>query len=161
MKPSLSRKAEKVQDVLREKGFEIRVRELPDSTRTARDAARAVGCETAQIAKSLVFMDKERNEPVLIIASGTNTVSLERIRQATGRTLVKADGKAVKDRVGFAIGGVPPVGHNEKLVTLLDPDLKQYDRIWAAAGTPHAVFELRSRDLGPLTDGTWVDLKEL
>ena len=157
----LSRKAKKVQDVIRNKGFEFKVRELPDSTRTAKDAAAALGCKTAQIAKSLVFMDKDANLPVLVIASGINRVSLEKIKHATGRTLVQADGKFVKDRVGFAIGGVPPVDHNEKLVTLLDPDLNQYDRIWAAAGTPNAVFELRAADLEPLTCGVWIDLAEI
>lgn len=161
MTEALSRKAKRVQDVIREKGFEFTVRELPDSTRTAKDAAKALGCTTAQIAKSLVFMDKDANLPVLVIASGINRVSLEKIKQATGRTLVQADGKFVKDRVGFAIGGVPPVGHDEKLLTLLDPDLKQYDRIWAAAGTPNAVFELKPADLEPLTEGIWTDLAEI
>nr|NJM02729.1 YbaK/EbsC family protein [Desulfobacula sp.] len=161
MTESLSRKAKRVQDVIREKGFEFTVRELPDSTRTARDAAAALGCRTAQIAKSLVFMDKDANLPVLVIASGTNRVSLEKIKLATGRTLVQADGKLVKDRVGFAIGGIPPVGHDETLVTLLDPDLKQYDRVWAAAGTPNAVFELTPADLEPLTLGAWIDLAEI
>jgi prolyl-tRNA editing enzyme YbaK/EbsC (Cys-tRNA(Pro) deacylase) len=160
MKDPLSRKAKKVQDHIRNKGFEFVVKELPDSTRTAKDAAKALGCTAAQIAKSLVFKDKALDAPILVIASGINRVGLEKIKQATGRTLVQADGKFVKDRVGFAIGGVPPVGHDERLVTLLDPDLKQYDRIWAAAGTPNAVFELRPADLEPLTDGVWIDLKE-
>ena len=160
MTKQLSRKAEKVQEFIRNKGFEFVVRELPDSTRTAMDAAKAIGCETAQIAKSLVFMDEDANAPVLVIASGTNRVSLEKIKRATGRRLVQADGKIVKERVGFAIGGVPPAGHDEKLVTLLDPDLKLYDRIWAAAGTPNAVFELKPVDLGPLTQGIWINLAE-
>lgn len=160
MQETLSRKAKKVQEYIHDKGFEFVVRELPASTRTAKEAAGAIGCETAQIAKSLVFMDKDADAPVLVIASGTNRVSLEKIKQATGRRLVQADGKIVKERVGFAIGGVPPVGHDEKLFTLLDPDLKQYDRIWAAAGTPNAVFELKPADLGSLTEGVWVDLSE-
>lgn len=161
MTEPLSRKAEKVQEYIRNKGFEFKVRELPDSTRTAAEAAKAIGCETAQIAKSLVFMDKDAGIPVLVIASGTNRVSLEKIKEETGRQLVQANGKAVKERIGFAIGGVPPAGHDEKLFTLLDPDLKRYDRIWAAAGTPNAVFELNPVDLGPLTDGVWIDLAEI
>jgi prolyl-tRNA editing enzyme YbaK/EbsC (Cys-tRNA(Pro) deacylase) len=161
MAVKLSRKAEKVQEYIRNKGFEFMVKELPDSTRTAKDAAKAIGCEVAQIAKSLIFMDEDANIPVLVIASGTNRVNLEKIKQATGRTLSQADGKAVKERIGFAIGGVPPVGHDEKLLTLLDPDLKRYDRIWAAAGTPNAVFELKPDDLGILTDGLWVDLSQI
>ncbi len=160
MKNELSKKATRVQDYIREKGFKFNVMELPDSTRTAKEAARAVGCQVSQIAKSLVFKDDIENEPVLVIASGTNRVSLSKIKTATGKSLVPADGKFVKKKVGFAIGGVPPVGHNEKLYTILDPDLKSFDRIWAAAGTPFAVFELQSCDLEPLTRGVWVDLAE-
>ncbi len=160
MTEPLSKKAKKVQEYIQEKGFEFVVRELPDSTRTAKDAAKAIGCEVAQIAKSLVFMNEDTDSPVLVIASGTNRVSLEKIKKETGQRLVQADGKIVKDRLGFAIGGIPPVGHDEKLFTLLDPDLKQYDRVWAAAGTPNAVFELNPVDLGGLTQGVWVDLAE-
>lgn len=160
MTASLSKKAKKVQDIIQAKGFTFSVEELPNSTRTAKDAAQAVGCEVAQIAKSLVFKDEASGDPVLVIASGTNRVSLEKIAAATGRHLVQATGKEIKARIGFAIGGVPPVGHNEPLATILDPDLKQYDRIWAAAGTPNAVFELKAGDLGPLTDGIWIDLAE-
>ncbi len=160
MKNGLSKKAERVQQHIKEMGFTFKVAELPDSTRTAQEAAQAVGCKVAQIAKSLVFKDKVKDEPVLVIASGSNRVNLEKIETATGKTLVQADGKYVKKRVGFAIGGVPPVGHDEKLYTILDPDLKQFDRIWAAAGTPFAVFELKSQDLEPLTAGVWIDLAE-
>ena len=161
MSESLSKKANQVQQYIKESGFEFNVRELPASTRTAKDAADAVGCEVAQIAKSLIFMDKHKDLPVLVIASGTNRVSLEKIKEATGRTLIRADGKIVKKKVGFAIGGVPPVGHTQKLFTILDPDLKQYDSIWAAAGTPNAVFELKASDLEPLTNGVWIDLAEI
>ena len=160
MPVQLSKKAKKVQAVILEKGFELKVKELPDSTRTAKDAALAVGCEVAQIAKSLVFMDEKTDEPVLVIASGTNRVSILKIEAATGRRLVQAGGKEIKARIGFAIGGVPPVGHNEPLITILDPDLRQFDRIWAAAGTPNAVFELKPPDLEPLTNGRWIDLAE-
>lgn len=160
MPENLSQKARIVQQVIREKGFEFNVRELPDSTRTAKDAAAAVGCEVAQIAKSLVFMEEASSRPVLVIASGTNRVSVDKIEASTGKKLVQAKGKDIKKRVGFAIGGIPPVGHNEKLFTILDPDLKKYEVIWAAAGTPNAVFELKSGDLEPLTCGVWVDLAE-
>ncbi len=156
----LSKKARKVQDFIIKKGFELKVKELPASTRTAKDAANALGCEVAQIAKSLIFLDEVDNNPVLIIASGVNRVSLEKIEVASGKKLVQANGKIVKKKVGFAIGGVPPVGHNENLYTILDPDLKRYDRIWAAAGTPNAVFELKSSQLEALTDGLWIDLSE-
>lgn len=156
----LSDSAKRVQDFITGLGFEFEVRELPSSTRTSQEAADSIGCTISQIAKSLIFKDKSSGRPVLIIASGSNRVDLDKIQQATGLELVKADGNFVKERVGFAIGGIPPVGHNEALQTLLDPDLKQYEDIWAAAGTPHAVFPLKSADLEPLTKGTWVDLAE-
>jgi len=156
----LSKKAKKVQQSILDKGFELKVKELPESTRTAQDAANALGCEVAQIAKSLIFLDEVNSNPVLIIASGINRVSLAKIEADSGKKLVQANGNAVKKKVGFAIGGVPPVGHNEKLFTILDPDLKKYDRIWAAAGTPNAVFELKSSQLEALTGGIWVDLAE-
>lgn len=157
---TLSKNAERVQEYIRKKGFDFQVKELPDSTRTAADAAKALGCDIAQIAKSLVFMDENQGAAVLVIASGTNRVDLMKILKQTGRLLTRADGKTVKERVGFAIGGVPPAGHKEKLLTLLDQDLKQYPRIWAAAGTPNAVFELGPEDLAPMTDGLWMDLSE-
>lgn len=158
MTESLSKKAGQVQKFIQQKGFEFTVKELPDSTRTAVEAAKAVGCEVAQIAKSLVFKDEATSDPVLVIASGVNRVNLSKIKDATGKKLVQANGKEVKARVGFAIGGVPPVGHDEALFTILDPDLNKYSRIWAAAGTPNAVFELTPRELGSLTDGVWVEL---
>jgi prolyl-tRNA editing enzyme YbaK/EbsC (Cys-tRNA(Pro) deacylase) len=158
MAESLSQKARRVQKVITDKGFGFNVTELPHSTRTAADAAEAVGCEIAQIAKSLVFMEASSDTPVLVIASGSNRVDLEKIKEATGKELIQASGKQVKACVGFAIGGVPPVGHDVALFTILDPDLKQYARIWAAAGTPNAVFELTPADLEPMTGGVWVEL---
>ena len=160
MAPELSDSAKRVQDFLSEKGFSFEVHELPGSTRTAQEAADSIGCTVAQIAKSLVFKETNSGRPVLVIASGVNRVDVSKIEAATGLSLGKADGKFVKERVGFAIGGVPPVGHSESLETILDPDLKQYEIIWAAAGTPFAVFALKSSDLEPLTGGTWVELAE-
>ena len=142
------------------KGFSFEVKELTDSTRTAQEAADSVGCAVGQIAKSLVFKDKKTEAPVLVIASGANRVDLKKIARATGIKLTRADGNYVKARTGFAIGGVPPAGHTEPLKTILDPDLKQYDKIWAAAGTPFALFELKPEDLAPMTGGLWVALAE-
>jgi len=158
MNKELSSSAKKIQDVLADKGFSCDVKELPDSTRTAEEAARAIGCAVAQIAKSLIFIDTASGNPVLIIASGANQVDLQKIAHSKGLHLVKADGKFVKERVGFAIGGVPPVGHKEKILTLLDPSLKNYEWIWAAAGTPFAVFGLRSHEIQKMTDGEFIDL---
>jgi prolyl-tRNA editing enzyme YbaK/EbsC (Cys-tRNA(Pro) deacylase) len=114
----------------------------------------------SQIAKSLVFKEKTTDRAVLVIASGSNRVDLKKIWQSMGLKLGRADAKFVRDKVGFAIGGVPPVGHVEPLETILDSDLKKYDTIWAAAGTPFAVFQLAPQDLGPLTEGKWIDLAE-
>src|SRR5450631_706749 len=160
MTSKLSDSANRVQDFLREKGFSFEVRELPGSTRTAQEAAHSIGCEVAQIAKSLVFREKVTNLPVLVIASGSNRVDLAKIESGTGLRLGKADANFVREHVGFAIGGIPPVGHIEPLETILDPDLKKYDVIWAAAGTPFAVFQLKPADLEPMTNGRWIELAE-
>ena len=154
----LRESARRVQEHLTARGFAFEVKELPGSTRTAREAADSIGCTVAQIAKSLVFRDKANNRPILIIASGANRVDLKKIKNATGIKLSKADGTYVKENVGFAIGGIPPAGQKTPLKTLLDPDLKRYDIIWAAAGTPFAVFQLKPADLEPLTNGVWIDL---
>lgn len=152
--------AMRVQEFILSKGFSFEVRELRSSTRTAQEAADSIGCEVAQIAKSLVFREKGTDRPVLVVASGSNRVDVRKIRQATGLDLGKADAAFVKERVGFAIGGIPPAGHAEPLETLLDVDLRRYDVIWAAAGTPFAVFPLKPADLEALTTGRWVGLAE-
>lgn len=108
MAEQLSGSARRVQEFLSDRGFALKVCELPDSTRTAVQAAQSIGCEVAQIAKSLIFRDTEKDCPVLVVASGANRVNLEKIQSASGLQLERADGKFVKERVGFAIGGVPP-----------------------------------------------------
>lgn len=160
MNKELSNSAEKVQDFLIENGFECIVTELPESTRTAQEAAQAIGCGIAQIAKSLVFIDKNSGNPILVIASGMNQVDTTKIENLKGLRLVKADGKFVKERIGFAIGGVPPICHREKIITFLDSTLKNYEWIWAAAGTPNAVFRLHSNEIQKMTGGEFIDLKQ-
>ena len=152
----LPQRARKVQDFLKDKGFDIIVRELPGSTRTAAEAAASIGCQVGQIAKSLVFQDQISQEPILVIASGANQVDLKKIESATGLKLCKADGKFIKEVVGFAIGGIPPVGHTTRLRTFLDPDLLQYEILWAAAGTPFSIFPLPAASLEELTQGQWL-----
>ncbi|MCW8877152.1 MAG: YbaK/EbsC family protein [Kangiellaceae bacterium] len=152
----LKASAKKVQDFLDSKGFDFVVKQLPSSTRTAQEAADSIGCSVPQIAKSLIFKDKLNEQPVLIVASGSNRVCEKTVKQETGIRLSKADADFVREKVGFAIGGVPPVAHNDSVIILLDPDLKQYEVIWAAAGTPNSVFELKPDDLTTLTDGRWV-----
>jgi len=153
MTDTLSSSAQKVQEALSRQGFSFCVRELPASTRTAREAAVAVGCRVEQIAKSLIFRGTQTDAPILVIASGINRVNESRLADLVGEPVAKPDAEFVRAHTGFSIGGVPPVGHTNPIKTWLDEDLLQWDVIWAAAGTPHAVFELRSDGLQKLTHG--------
>ena len=141
-------------------GHDVDVVALADSTRTAQEAATALGCDVAQIAKSIVFRDADTDAPVLVVASGRNRISLEKLRALSGANLAQATGSFVKQRLGFAIGGVPPAGHAAPVLTFLDETLKRYDEIWAAAGTPFAVFRLVPDDLPALTRAGWADVAE-
>ncbi len=158
MEKELSTSAKKVQDALHALGFSLQVVELPASTRTAVEAAQAVGCQVGQIVKSLVFRGEESGRPILILVSGANRVDLSKAAAAVGEPLGKADAEFVRQHTGFAIGGVPPVGHVEAIETLIDADLLQFEQIWAAAGTPNAVFCLLARDLERLTGGRVVEI---
>jgi prolyl-tRNA editing enzyme YbaK/EbsC (Cys-tRNA(Pro) deacylase) len=149
----LSASARRVQAALRGFGLPLEVVELPDSTRTAAEAAQAVGCAVGQIAKSLVFRAQESGKPILVIASGANRVDEARLAHLLGEPMAKADAAFVREHTGFAIGGVPPVGHPHALSTYIDDDLFRYSEIWAAAGTPHAVFRLSPTDLLRITRG--------
>jgi len=153
MSKTLSASAQRFQDALKGLGFSLQVVELPDSTRTAVEAAQAIGCQLGQIVKSLVFKAKRSERPVLVIASGTNRVNERAIEALIGEPLGKADADFVRQRTGFVIGGVPPVGHTEPLQTFVDQDLLAFDEIWAAAGTPNAVFRLTPHDLVRMTGG--------
>lgn len=154
MTANLSPSAQKVQDALKALGFGMRqVVELPDSTRTSAEAAAAIGCAVAQIAKSLVFKGQVSARPILVIASGTNRVNTQRIAEAVGEPIEKPEANYVREQTGYVIGGVPPIGHSQPIVTFVDEDLRQYDDIWAAAGTPRAVFNLTPADLEKMTGG--------
>jgi prolyl-tRNA editing enzyme YbaK/EbsC (Cys-tRNA(Pro) deacylase) len=159
MDQPLSASAQKVQDALAARGFANRVVELPATTRTAAEAAAAIGCEVAQIVKSLVFRANESDRPVLVVASGANRVDEKRIGELLGETIGKADADYVRGRTGFVIGGVPPLGHTEPPVTFVDEELLQFDEIWAAAGTPFAVFRLTPDELAKMTGGRVVSVK--
>ncbi len=154
----LSPSAQKVQDALTALGLTLHVVEMPASTRTAADAALAVGCEVGQIVKSLVFKTKRSEKPVLVIASGKNRVNEKKLEDLLGEPLGKADADFVREHTGFVIGGVPPLAHSEKLETFVDEDLMQYPVIWAAAGTPNAVFSLTPADLLLITAGRLVNI---
>jgi prolyl-tRNA editing enzyme YbaK/EbsC (Cys-tRNA(Pro) deacylase) len=154
MSVPLSPTAQKVQDALNAISAGMwEVVELPDSTRTSAEAAAAIGCTIAQIAKSLVFKGKRSGSPVLVIASGPNRVNTSTIAGLIGEPVEKPDADYVREATGFAIGGVPPVGHRQPLATFIDQDLAQYADIWAAAGTPRAVFKLTPDDLLRITGG--------
>lgn len=158
MSNQLSRAAERVFLRLKAKGFNLVVHEMPDSTQTASDAARSIGCQVAQIAKSLVFLGVESGSPLLIIVSGAHRVNEDRIAGIVGEPVKKADAAFIRAHTGFSIGGIPPAGHDEPIKTLIDQELSQHSHIWAAAGTPHAVFRLSFRELESLTDGEVVSV---
>lgn len=157
---TLKASAQKVQRAMAEKGFALQVREFPEGTRTAAQAAEAVGCAVGQIAKSLIFRAKVSDRPLLAIASGANRVDERALSRLLGEKIARADADFVRAKTGFAIGGVPPVGHLERPVTYIDRDLMAYEVIWAAAGTPHAVFALKPADLVALTEGEVADIKK-
>lgn len=144
--------AQRVQQALTLRGVPAIVRELPASTRTAAEAAAAIGCSVGQIVKSLVFRTVA-GAPVLVLASGSNRVDEAAVSRILGEPIGKADAAFVKLHTGFAIGGVAPVGHRAAIPTLIDNDLLQYGQVWAAAGTPHAVFAVAPDRLVACTDG--------
>jgi len=156
----LSAGARRFQEYLRQQGFAHQVVELPDSTRTAKEAAQAVGCQLGQIVKSLVFKTVHNQTPVLVLASGPNRVDERRVSELAGEPIEKADADFVRQHTGFAVGGVPPLGHTELVSTFIDETLLGYETLWAAAGTPHAVFQLTPADLQAMTDGRVAAIKE-
>ncbi len=154
----LSEKAQKVQEFLTALGLSVEVKELPQSTRTAQEAAKAIGCAVGQIAKSLVFRGGQSGKAILVVASGSNRVNEARLAELAGEPVAKADASFVRAYTGFVIGGVPPVGHSSPLETYIDQDLLQYEEIWAAAGTPHAVFRLTPDELQKIVPGKIVSI---
>ena len=154
MKASVQR----VADALAELGIQVEITEFAESTRTAEQAATAVNGVVGQIVKALVFLAGGR--PVLALVSGANWVDTERLAEIAGGPITRANADIVREATGFSIGGVPPVGHTSPLPTYLDRDLLQYERVWAAAGTPNAVFPIAPYELRRITSATVVDLAE-
>jgi prolyl-tRNA editing enzyme YbaK/EbsC (Cys-tRNA(Pro) deacylase) len=151
--------AQRVADAGRRAGLELEIRQFPEGTRTAEDAARAIGCSVAQIVKSLVFMADER--PVLALVSGADRVDMRRLSVATDASETRrATGDEARSATGFAIGGVPPFGHGSPLTVLVDPGLLTHDVVWAAAGLPDAVFAIHPDDLVRVSGGTIAELAE-
>lgn len=139
-------------------GLEVRVLEFPESTRTAVEAAGAVGTSVGQIVKSLLFLAAGR--PVLALVSGSNRLDLNRLAALAGGPITKADADAVREATGYAIGGVPPVGFPRPIPCYVDRDLLAHSTVWAAAGTPHHVFEISPTDLLRVTAATVGDLAQ-
>ena len=159
MPNALSPSAQKIQDLLTSLGYAYTVIEHTESTRTAQEAADRAGCELGQIVKSLIFKGKASGKPILVLTSGANRVDEKRISEYTGEPIGRADADFVRSVTGYAIGGVPPIGHAQKMETYLDEDFLPYQTIWAAAGTPNAIFELKTDDLQKMTGGRVVQVK--
>lgn len=157
MKPATAPSALKVQALL---GEDFRVLEFSESTRTAADAAAAIGCTVGQIAKSLIFRALDSDRPVLAIASGSVRVDEARLAALLGEGIGRADAAFVREQTGFAIGGVPPVGHHSEAVIFIDETLLGFETIWAAGGTPNSVFRLTPADLVRLTRGSVAAIAE-
>jgi prolyl-tRNA editing enzyme YbaK/EbsC (Cys-tRNA(Pro) deacylase) len=154
MSEELSSSAKRIQDALSALGAPFEVVELPDSTRTAVDAAQAIGCSVEQIAKSIVFRTAAGKQPVLVIASGVHRIDERKVSEYVGEAVEKADAAFVREKTGYSIGGVPPVGHAVPIPVIMDETLLEYPEIWAAAGNPHAVFKITGADLRKISKAT-------
>ena len=148
---------DRVRQALAEHGLPAEVTEFDQSTATSQQAADALGVPLATIVKSLIFTVDE--QPILVLASGANRVDTAKLGQVAGGRVRRADADRVKAATGYAIGGVPPVGHASPLPTYIDADLMQYDRLWAAAGSPYAVFPIAPQELVRVTGGRIADVK--
>ncbi|MFJ7066505.1 YbaK/EbsC family protein [Streptomyces sp. NPDC101115] len=144
---------------LKELGLDVEVRSFPEDTRTAQQAAEAIGCEVSEIVKSLIFAAD--GVPVLVLMDGSSRVDVERVRQELGADAVtRADARVVRETTGYAIGGVPPFGHRTRTRVLADRALLDHPVVWAAAGTPRSVFALDPKSLIAHAGGTLVDVRE-
>ena len=156
---ALSPSAQRVADALVAAGVATTIVEYDVPARTSAEAAAVLGCAVAQIAKSLVFRAAS-GAPVLVIASGANRVDETKVAAELGEPIGKADAAFVRECTGYAIGGIPPLGHAQRLTTLVDQDLLQYDAVYAAGGTPHAMFPLSPADLVRVAGGRVADVRQ-
>lgn len=155
----MSRASERFLEAARVLGHPVEVRRFPEGTKTAQDAARAIGCDVGQIVKSLVFIADGR--PVLALTSGANRVDTTRLAALVGASEARrASPEEARGATGFAVGGTPPFGHPERVRTFLDRDLLAYDEVWAAAGTPDSVFRTSPDELRRTARAEVADLKE-
>jgi prolyl-tRNA editing enzyme YbaK/EbsC (Cys-tRNA(Pro) deacylase) len=148
---------QRVDALLQSMGYQLPILMLSESGKTSAEAAIGIGCSVAEIAKSIVFRRLADNTAVMVVASGSNRVDEQKVAAIVG-PLGKADAKFVKEKIGYAIGGVCPIGHAQKTVMLIDEDLMQYSSIWAAAGHPHAVFQLSPQQLLSMTAAPLADV---
>ncbi|XZG69750.1 YbaK/EbsC family protein [Chitinibacteraceae bacterium HSL-7] len=151
----------RVTAVLTAAGLAVELREFGESTRTSQEAADAIGCSVAEIAKSVILKAKVSDRHVLVVTSGVNRVCEKSVAALVGEKIGRADADFVRARTGFVIGGVAPLAHAEVPITLVDEDLLQFNDVWAAAGTPHSVFRIRPADLVTLTGGQVARVKEI
>lgn len=161
MNNELSPSARRFQDTIISLGYEYKVVEFRETTRTSSDAAERIGCEVGQIVKSLIFKGHDSGNAILILTSGANRVDVKKAACLIGESIDRADPEFVRSVTGFAIGGIPPFGHVTKIESYIDADLQQYDTLWAAAGTPNAVFELTYQDLLIVTSARIVEIKAI
>ena len=147
-------------ELLYDAGVDARVVEFDQPTRTSAEAAIAIGCTVAEIAKSIVFRGAHSGQAVIVVASGDNRVSETKVAEQVGEPLARADAEFVRAATGYAIGGVAPVGHAQPVKLLLDVDLRRFAIVWAAAGTPFSVFPVTPDQLRSLTGADWADVSQ-
>ncbi|HQU89226.1 MAG: YbaK/EbsC family protein [Zoogloeaceae bacterium] len=159
MKPAQHPSALRISRLLKDAGIDVQVVEFEQPTRTSAEAAAAIGCSVAEIAKSIVFRGMTSGQAVIVVASGDNRVSEAKVEEAVGEALARADADFVRAATGYAIGGVAPLGHAQPVKLVLDEDLQRFETVWAAAGTPFSVFPLRPASLPALTGAEWRDIR--
>ena len=160
MKPASHPTALRTAQLLRDAGADARVVEFEQPTRTSAEAAAAIGCSVAEIAKSIVFRGKVSGLAVVVVASGDNRVSEKKVSAKVDEPLARADADFVRTATGYAIGGVAPIGHAQPVKLLIDEELKRFATVWAAGGTPYSVFPVAPEELRRLTGAGWSDVKE-
>lgn len=160
MKPARHPTALRTAQLLHEAGIDAQVVEFEQPTRTSAEAAAAIGCSVAEIAKSIVFRGRQSGQAVVVVASGDNRVSEAKVAALVGEPLGRADADFVREATGYAIGGVAPIGHAQSVKLLLDEDLQRFETVWAAGGTPFSVFPLTPGQLRGLTGAGWADVRQ-
>ncbi|GMV00519.1 MAG: YbaK/EbsC family protein [Burkholderiaceae bacterium] len=160
MKPARHPTALRTAQLLRDAGVDAAVVEFEQPTRTSAEAAAAIGCTVAEIAKSVVFRGRDSALAIIVVASGANRIDESRVAASVGEPLVRADAEFVRTATGYAIGGVAPIGHAQPVKLLLDEDLRRFATVWAAAGTPFSVFPLTPAQLRALTGAEWSAVRQ-